>query len=329
MKSSPQFRKNIVSSDWVVVAPKRNIRPDQFKRKEKRRTSPKSKCPFENPQAFGNGEPLFIHRDQKDWSIQVIPNKFPALAIGNKCPKISTHGPYEIAEGIGHHELVITRDHLKNFANLSTEQAREVFDTFQQRYKVLASDDCMKYVFIFHNWGPRAGASIFHPHYQILSLPIIPPNVHRSLHGSHRYFSENKKCVHCVILDHELKDKKRIVVENKYAVAHVPFAAREPFELKIFPKKHLPYFEDTDGETLAGFVEVLQKSLMKLEKHLDVDYNFFIHTAPANEKEKYGHYHWHLEVVPKFSISAGVEIGTGIEITTIDPDDAAKILRQK
>jgi len=111
-------------------------------------------------------------------------------------------------------------------------------------------------------------------------------------------------------------------------VAFAPFISREPFELRVFPKKHLPYLENTSNEDLSWMVEALQKSLIKIEKRLkDPDYNFFIHTAPISGKNKYKNYHWHIEIQPKISISAGFELGTGIEITVIDPDEAAKILK--
>jgi UDPglucose--hexose-1-phosphate uridylyltransferase len=130
------------------------------------------------------------------------------------------------------------------------------------------------------------------------------------------------------MIDYEKKEKKRIIYENKEAIVFTPFISREPFELRVFPKKHFSYFEDTPEKTLRGIIEVLQKSLLILENKLhDPDYNFFIHTAPVKNKEKYPFYHWHIEIQPKISISAGFELCTGIEITIVDPDDAAKILK--
>ena len=126
----------------------------------------------------------------------------------------------------------------------------------------------------------------------------------------------------------EKKENHRIVYENKSAIVLAPFVSREPFELRVFPKKHLPYFEDTPQNIMEDIVAALQKALAKIEKKLgDPDYNFFIHTAPLKDKKKYSHYHWHIEILPKFNISAGFEQGTGIEINPVDPDEAAKILR--
>ncbi|MEK7496180.1 MAG: HIT domain-containing protein [Patescibacteria group bacterium] len=329
-----ELRQDIVSGDWIVIAPKRAKRPEQFIKKEKRIKAPIKGCPFENPQKSGHSQPILIYQrpttnnQQQNWSVQVIPNKYPVFVHKDICPAVSKNGPYSVIEGIGHHDLVITRDHHKNFPLLDKKTAVLVFKAFQKRYRMLAKDSCGAYVSIFHNWGPKAGASIYHPHYQIISIPVIPPDLEHSLDGSADYFRKSKKCVHCVMIEWEKKIKKRIVYENKSAVVFAPFVSREPFELRVFPKKHLPYFEDTKKEDLELVVEALQKALIIIKNKLnDPDYNFFIHTAPILNKKNYKHYHWHIEIQPKISISAGFELGTGIEITVVDPDEAAKILR--
>lgn len=324
-----EFRRDMVSGDWVVIAPKRAMRPEQFFSKVKRKRIPKTKCPFEDPQKSGNGEPVLLYTDgKKKWTIQVIPNKFPVLAYRELCATKSQKGPYQVMEGAGRHDIVITRDHHTSFAHLSDQMANLLFKAFRERYRVMMSDICVKYVSIFHNWGQSAGASIYHPHYQMLSLPIIPPDVFRSLRGSATYFEKTNACVHCTMVAFERKAKARVVYENKEAIVFAPFVSREPFELRVFPKKHLSYFEDTDERTMKYVVDALQKALLLLEVKInDPDHNFFIHTAPLRDKEKYGHYHWHIEIQPKTSIAAGFELGTGVEINVVDPDDAAAMLR--
>jgi len=149
------------------------------------------------------------------------------------------------------------------------------------------------------------------------------------LSGSLRYYHRHKKCVHCEMVKFELKEKKRIIFQNSGAVAFSPFVSREPFEIRIFPKKHFPYFEETTPKLNQDIAEALRISLKLLKTKLDdPDLNFFIHTAPTIDKKKYRHYHWHIEIFPKISVSAGFELGTGIEITTIDPEEGAKFLKQ-
>ncbi|MEK7553452.1 MAG: HIT domain-containing protein [Patescibacteria group bacterium] len=336
-----ELRQDIVSGDWIVIAPSRakrptegearpSGRPDQLIKlhKMKRIKAPIKDCPFENLQKSGHHPPILKFQNSRDWEVVVVENKYPAFTHINVCASPEKRGPYSVMDGIGHHNLVITRDHCKNFPKLSKQNANLVFKAFVDYYKILANDYCLAYVSIFHNWGQRAGASIYHPHYQIIALPIVPPDVEHSLEGSNSYYKKHKKCVHCVMLDWELKEKKRIVYENKSAVVLAPFVMREPFELRVFPKKHFSYFEDTPSAIMRDVVSALQKALQKMENRLhDPDYNFFIHTSPLRDKNKYKHYHWHVEILPKFNISAGFEQGTGIEITTVDPDEAARFLR--
>ena len=321
-----ELRQDPVSGDWIVIAPGRAKK--YIVKKQKRLKAPVKTCPFENSQASGNAEPVLLYEGEKDWTLQVIPNRNPAFSPKNICPKTFRNGPYSTIEGVGRHDIIITRDHDKDFQNLSSLDANLVFKAFKERYKILMEDNCSTYISIFHNWGPKAGASIYHPHYQMISIPVVPPDVQHSISGSSAYFKKNKKCVHCEMVKWEKKIKRRIIFENKGAIVFTPFVSREPFELRIFPKKHLPFFEETLENDLKFIVEALQKALAKIEKKLgDPDYNFFIHTAPVLGKKNHKYYHWHIEIQPKISVSAGFELGTGIEITVADPDKAARILR--
>jgi UDPglucose--hexose-1-phosphate uridylyltransferase len=327
-----ELRQDLVSGDWILIAPGRAQKHTQLLRKKKRPRAPIRGCPFENPQKSGNREPFFIYKNNKgdDWEIQVFENKYPALRHGKTCAVMSRTGPFSVAEGVGHQDLVVTRDHDKNFPHLAPEAASKVFKAFQERYRGLSEDKCMAYVSIFHNWGPTAGASVYHPHYQMIALPIIPPDVAHSLRGSGNYLRKNGRCVHCDMIKWERQDKKRIVYENKETLVFAPFVSRLPFELRVFPKKHLPFFEDTPEKILKYITEALGKSLASLEKKLkDPDYNFFIHTSPILNKGRYKHYHWHIEILPKISVSAGFELATEVDINVVDPDEAAKLLRVK
>ncbi|MFA4999488.1 MAG: DUF4921 family protein [Parcubacteria group bacterium] len=332
LAENSEFRQDVVSGDWVLIAPGRRKKPDEFINKAKRKKIPKRKCPFEDPQASGNAEPVIIHPEGSfdKWRIQVIPNLYPAVSSSpNTVPAIIKDGPYFYLPGVGYHDIVITRGHDDNFPRLSPEEALEVLLVMQERYKEVSKDERIAYVSVFHNWGLLAGASIYHPHYQIISIPVIPPDVSHSLRGSERYFNENGSCVHCAVIEKEIKEKKRIIFENDNAIVFLPFVSREPFEIRVFPKVHSSFFEDYSKEYLKDVTEALQKALIMLEEKLrKPDYNFFIHTAPVKNKINHSYYHWHIEIQPKISISAGFELGTGIEITVVDPDAAAAFLRE-
>lgn len=325
-----EFRKDLVSGDWIIVAPERAKRPHELlPEKKKRAVTPKSVCPFEDLKKSGNLPLIAAFPNVKNWKIAVIPNKYPALRHSATCSLTLALGPYRYLSGIGQHDLVIVRNHEKNLMRMTLKEGVELFQCIQKRYQELIKDSCLLYTSTFFNWGASAGASLYHPHYQMLTLPIVPPNIQHSLNGSVEYFKVHRRCVHCDMLKFELKHKKRIIAKNSGAVALAPYFSRQPFEIHIFPLRHQPYFEKTPEQQLKSVVAVLQAALRKIRKNLhDPDLNFFIHTAPLKHQSRYKHYHWHIEIIPKISLLAGFELGTGVDINVVDPDSAAKILRR-
>ncbi len=329
-----ELRKDLVSGDWIIVATERAKRPKFVDVKKKdvaleRTPTPVKDCPFEDLQKSGNWPPILSYPNDKKWKIVLIRNKYPALAHTAGCAVTLKEGPHEVKSGVGEHDLIITRNHAKNFADLSLPEATEVMKLLQKRYLTLREDSCSVYTSTFFNWGAKAGASLYHPHYQVLTLPIIPPDIAHSLRGSERYFEKHKKCVHCVMLDFDIKEEKRIIDINSEAVAVAPFVSRVPFEVRIFPRAHMSRFETTPAGTLTNIVKVLQSAMKLIRKNAgDPDLNFFIHTAPL-KGEGYGYYHWHIEIVPKVSTWGGFEFGTGIDINVVNPEMAASILTGK
>ncbi len=289
---------------------------------------PKDKCPFENPAEFGNAPPVLVYKNENndDWFLQIIPNKYPAVVHG-ECSLIFKNGIYESRSGSGFHEIVILRDHDRYLADYSSMEIKKILLAYKERYLILSKEKCVEYISIFHNHGKEAGSTIPHLHSQILALPIVPPDVHHSINGSRRYFHENQECIHCKIIKQELKQKKRIMYQNKYAVVIAPFASKVNFEMRIFPKKHSAYFEKTSESELTAFSEAMKFALSAVYKKLkDPAFNFFIHTAPTNKNHDYSHYHWHMEILPRFEIIGSVELGTGLNIISVSPEEAANML---
>ncbi len=320
-----QLRKDLVSGDWIVIAPKRGLRPHEVGASKRRIRAPKKGCVFENPE-----RPLLEIRNGDDWTVRVINNKFPAFVHRDVCSVVAREGPYAVMDGIGHHDVLITRSHVQDFPDLPIAHARDLFRAFQDRYLMLMADQCLSYVSMFHNWGTKAGASVYHPHYQMIAIPVIPPDFEHSLKGSMSYYKKHKTCVHCGMIEWERAQKKRIIFENEGAIAFAPFVSRSGFEVRVFPKRHMPFFEHTPDTDLASVVHALHTALRMVKRSLhDPDYNFFIHTPPLMHRKDYSNYHWHIEILPKVNVAAGFELGTGIEINPVDPDDAAEILRSK
>jgi UDPglucose--hexose-1-phosphate uridylyltransferase len=324
--SISELRQDLVTGDWVVIATGRADRPHAFKSKPRAKfAQSQENCPFEDPQKSGNGEPLFI-APAENWFVQAISNKFPALGAG-ECSLEHREGPYVWRDGVGRHEVFVYRDHFRPFADFSDRESRLALEAFRERYRMLREEDCVEYVSLFHNHGREAGASIAHPHSQLIATPVIPPQVAQSLLGSRRYFTEQKRCVHCAVIEFERADKKRIVLESDRFIAFCPFASRSAFEVRVFPKEHQMSFGRIDDKESALAAKMLRDILKKIAAGLgDPALNFFIHTTPTHG-EHFEYYHWHIEIIPKTSIWAGFEISTGIEISAVSPETAAEYLR--
>ncbi len=331
-KDKIEFRKDPVSGDWVLVSPKAKKKPVFF-RQDRYVPLPKSACPFEGRRLLEQGEPLLWlpkpgKNDIKDWWVQIFSNRYPVVKASRICPPLETDGMYDYKEGVGFQEVVLTRDHARPIGLMEKKEIELIIEAYMTRFQALQNESCVEYVFIFHNSGASAGATVPHPHSQILAMPIIPPDVAKSLAYSRSYHTKHSRCVHCDIIKLELKKKIRVIFENESFVAVAPYASHVSFEIRIFPKKHEAHFEAIDSKQLSDFAEAMAFVFSRLHSKIkNPDYNFFIHTAPPKGKD-FRHYHWHMEILPRISVWGGVELGVGIDIIKISPEEATKILRK-
>jgi len=334
-----ELRQDLVTGEWIVVATGRARRPDDFaKAKHPITSQPPETCPFEtlheNAQAIYTAEgkrflPDGGNRVELDgtWWLKVVSNKYPAFGQG-ECAVEHAVGPYRFQDGVGVHEVVVTRDHARSIAEMSPGEVAVIIRAYRDRYLALKEEGCVEYISIFHNHGADAGASLEHPHSQIIAISVIPPDISRSLAGSGGYFARTGKCVHCTMIEFDAIDGSRIIYENQDFTVSCPFAPRQAFEVRVFPKRHTPYFETLTEREIALAGDALHQAVARLGRALaGPAYNFFIHTAPTADGQSVAHYHWHLEIIPKTAVWAGFEIGTGIEISTISPEAAAEFLR--
>ena len=335
-KFPSELRWDLISQDWVVIATGRARKPETFKKeKHKQDIVPEKDCVFcnvstqEKPSLiFYKGKKVDLENSTK-WTTIVFPNKYPAVMPYPELNYRKEGNLYCSMNAAGFHEVVVTKHHKKHIALFSIEQTKELFDVYQERYKALMKEKFVNYISIFHNHGSEAGASIAHPHSQIITTPLIDSDLRKAIFNSENYFKREKKCVYCAIVEWERKIKKRIVFENKEFLVVCPFASKAAFQVIVTPKKHLSYFEEITEEQKFQLAEAFQIALQKLHKGLNNPaYNFYLHTAPCDGKN-YKHYHWHWTILPKTSIWAGFEIGTKIEISTIQPEKAAAYLRKQ
>jgi UDPglucose--hexose-1-phosphate uridylyltransferase len=333
-----ELRYDLISKDWVVIAAKRGLRPGAFKvKKRKKMKAPKSTCPFCHIETqkkptlfFSEGKKLsFSMGIPKNWTTIVIPNKYPAVFPCLELKEKIEGKLYKKMSAVGFHEIVVTRDHEKQIAQFSSAQIKELIDVYQERYLSLMKEKFVNYISIFHNHGIEAGASLSHPHSQIITTPLIDSDLIRAILNSKRYLKTQKRCVYCDMNKWEMKKKERIVFENKDFLVLCPFASKSAFQMIISPKKHLPYFEKITEKEKWYLAEAFKIVFGKLYKTLDDPaYNFYLHTAPCDGR-KYDYYHWHWTILPKTSTWAGFEAGTRMEISTIEPEKAAAILRKQ
>lgn len=338
VKFPSELRFDLVSKNWVVIATGRGKRPEMFK-KEKRfeiKIPPKD-CPFCNIKTqllpvliYSSGKRIRVgEKIPPNWTTIVIPNKFPPFLPCPKFEKKIEGNLYQTMNAVGFCELVVTRNHKKSLALLPKEDIKEFLDVYQERYLKLMKKKFVNYVSIFHNHGAEAGASQPHPHSQIVTSPLIDVDLRQALSNSKKYFKKTKKCVYCQMNNWEKRVKTRVIFENKDFLVVCPFASKSAFEIIISPKRHLSYFEKITEREKWQLAEAFRVALKKLYKALnDPAYNFYLHTAPCDGK-KYPFYHWHWTILPKTATWAGFEIGTRMEISSIEPERAAAFLRKQ
>jgi UDPglucose--hexose-1-phosphate uridylyltransferase len=262
-----------------------------------------------------------------DWQVRVIPNKFPALRIEETTEKQAI-GIYDKIHGFGAHEVIIdSPDHDKELADLPAEHVELVLRAYRDRCLDLKKDPRFKYILIFKNYGASAGASLEHPHSQLIGLPVVPSRVAGEVKGALRHYGYSDRCIYCDMLAQEAGERKLTVLDEWGFAAMTPFASRFPFETWILPKNHAASFESMQDDDLRRLAATLKGTLKRLKTALkDPALNFMIHTMPMHGKEE-DTYHWHIEIIPQLMQVAGFELGTGFYVNPTPPEIAAETLR--
>jgi len=341
----PELRRGPITNHWVIIAEERAKRPSDFVTEEKNdnlKIDP-DVCPLcpgnedkTPPEVFAirdGGEP-----DSPGWKVRVVPNKFPALRIYEEIGRAGL-GFFDRMNGVGAHELVIeSPEHNADLAELPVERVKLVIDVFVQRMRELMKNDWFRYVLLFKNHGLSAGASLSHPHSQIIAMPIVPREVEDRLNVAKHYYEEKERCIFCDLMIQELALGDRVVEERDGYVVWSPFDARFPFELDIFPRYHMHDFTLMDEPQRLGLARMLKRTILRLKGLLhDPPYNIVLQTSPnpVPRPGKPGYwatlqydYHWHIEILPRLTRVAGFEWGTGFYINPMPPEEAARYLRE-
>jgi len=327
-----ELRKDPIIGGWVIISTERGKRPSSFKLPEKRSNDGFcALCPGNEdktpPEVFAF-RPSGSLPNTPGWDLRVVPNKFPALRIEGELNRRG-EGIYDKMSGVGAHEVIIEcPDHDKTLSSISSSDLEKVLLTYKMRINELYNDKRFKYVSIFRNQGEVAGASLAHPHSQLIALPVVPKRLKEELNGSKEYFNYKERCIYCDIIRQEKEQGIRIISENDDFLSIVPFASRFPFETWILPQRHNSSFEETPDRYYASLAEIFSGVLKRLRMTLEnPPYNFMLHTSPVSEKIN-DYYHWHFEIIPRLTQVAGFEWGSGFYINPTTPEDAAKILKE-
>ncbi len=324
-----ELRQDRTTGAWVIVAPQRGRRPQIRERGERAQPRPRfdPSCPF----CPGNEAQLpgivaeTPAQDAPGWSLRVVPNKYPAVRLQ---PPPIVGGDHQVRPGYGAQEVIIESPwHDAELATMSTDELKAVVGSYRERSRILLAQDGIEAAILFRNYGSRAGASLVHPHTQIIALDIVPPKLAAMDDWARQYHSAHGACPLCEEIAIERNNGIRIVDENERFVALVPFAATYPCELWLVPKQHQASFSALADDALGDFADLLGRALRRLRAALDdPPYNFVINSAPKDEGAA-RHLHWRLRLVPGVVTWGGFELGAGLPINPSSPEDDAALLR--
>ena len=340
----------IVLSESVVISTARSMRPRKAEAPAPRDTRAHvDTCPF----CTGNEEKtpptLVAFPNEEQWEIRIVENLYPVLDDDNTQSAIN-FGLQQAIFGYGRHEVIIDHNnHGITLHEMSVAHLTQLVTAYQQRMRQLyQNDDRLKYVLLFKNFGPAAGASIAHTHSQMIAMPVIPEGVYNEVEHSHRFYKKHNQCIFCTLIDEALTFEATIydretgevrrkinvgqyvIEKGRHFIAIKPFASRYEWEVHIYPLKHQSDFLNMEPDLAEDFATVLQRTMARLEQVIGgTQYNYFLHSIPHGKDFEKCHrsYHWHLEICPRTSIPSGFELGSGFFVNTISPEQAASDLR--
>jgi len=329
----PELRKDPITGTWVIISEERKKRPKYYQIVVDKDLSMPENCPFcpgneamTPPETYAL-RPGPSRPNGPGWDLRVVPNKFPALRIEGELRK-SGEGFYDKISGIGAHEVIIeTPQHPRDRADIDSTQIKNTLLAAKYRVLDLKKDTRFKYIMVFKNFGPTAGATLSHSHTQLIALPVVPLRVQEEIDGARAHFALKERCIFCDIIHYESEVDRRLLMENEHFIVLAPYAPRFSFELAVYPKRHNPSFESTPDPELESLSSILSETLARVARLLNKpDYNLIIHNAPCqNNVGEY--YHWHIEFMPVLARAAGFEWGTGFYINPISPEESAQALK--
>ncbi len=334
-----EIRRDRLHDHYVLIAPERMRRPDTLSSKPS--SVLKDSCPFcEGYEEMTPPEIYAIrenHPNEKGWAVRVIPNLYKAVQVELE-DYSKMDGMFESRPGVGAHEIVIdTPCHECRMSDLDTMQIGQWLSAISLRIADLRNDKRLVHVSVFKNHGENAGATQPHPHTQIIALPIEPHNTLRLMEKDFQYYRRHGRGKVEDILENERREKLRVIAQNGDFVAFCPFASSFPFEVMIAPKRALSTLDDLNRDDISYLASLIKEVFMRLDVQLgDFNYNLAFNMAPLNtnfENEPYfphlkKYYRMTIRIIPRIYRLGGFELSTGMLINPVEPEEAAKLLRE-
>lgn len=320
-----QLRHNPLTDRWVTIAGERAARPGDF---DQRRLPVEAElgraCPFCPGHEEETPPALETYGPSGSWLVRVVPNRYPAFS-GDEAMTVTELGPvWRQAPGTGIHEVfVLSPDHQADWGALEDRQAALVMAALRDRVEDHSRSSGVRYTQAIVNHGREAGASLEHPHGQLLGIPFVPRELTEELSGFER---RGPGCLLCQVADEELAAEHRVVLATDRVVVVCPFWSGMPFEMLVLPTGHEEHLAHAKPRDLVAVGHALRTAIGRLHDVVgDVAYNVVFHTAPHHHDD--GPFHWHAHVLPRLTSVAGFEQGTGVLINLVSPEAATGQLR--
>ncbi len=315
MRRLLELRHNPLTDEWIIVSAETQKRPVQPSQQS---------CPI----CVGGLEL------PEDYDLVSFENRFPALK--KDPPQIDEDDFYKKSRSFGICEVVVyTKDHNTALPGMPLKQIEKLVEMWIDRTIELSKHDFVKYIFIFENRGKEVGASLPHPHGQIYAFPFLPKRILAKIEAMKKWYAQKRQCVICQIVENELMKKERIVHETESFITLVPFYARFPFEVHIYPKRHVSAIFEFSSKERKEFASILKVVTAKYDKLFDQEFPYMMmfFQKPFNCESENDLFHFHVEFNPpkrdkdKIKWMASVETGTWAFINPVIPEQAAKMLR--
>ena len=321
-----ELRLNPLTGRWVTIASNRGDRPgDLVSRELPVEADPRRPCPF----CPGNEEEtppsLEEYGANGSWSVRVVPNKYPAFS-GTEPMRVTNLGPiFTQADASGIHEvLVLSPEHDASWGDLDDKQAGLVMAAIRDRMEDHGRQAATRYTQAIVNAGREAGASLEHPHGQLLGIPFVPGEIVEEQRGFERF---DGSCLLCTVAQAEVDAGHRVVHADERVVLVCPFWSASPYEMLVIPRHHAEHLTDATPKDLVAVGRSIRDGLAVLREVMGhVSYNLVFHTSPHHHA---GDFHWHVHVNPRITSVAGFEQGTGVMINIVAPELAAEQLRER